>query len=1029
MIDLPTGQRSRGVILNATGEEKLQNRMRQLDIERYPVPELVRRSQLVEGQGLHPATVRKILRGQGVDKESIALVFKAVDLTLEPQDYTGAKRGAEARDGGGGMGDEKIAPFPTPHSPLSTPCIDWGEAVDVSFFRGRSEELATIQQWVQVDHCRLVLLLGMGGIGKTTLATRLAEQLVGSGAEEKAEGRGQKAEGSTEDGGAGERGDAEKAEGRIQHSTSNIQHSIPPPFQFVIWRSLHNAPPLSELLDDLLKLLSNQDIVVPDPIGGKLSKLIEYLRQHRCLIVLDNLETLMQGETYTGQFQSAYQDYGELLRRVGETAHQSCVLLTSREEPDEVAMLSGQRLPVRSLHLTGLRTEARELLLSKGLVGSDAECQQLIERYGGNPLAIKIVSTTIQELFGGNISAFLEAGISSFHSIRLLLAQQYDRLTDTEKVVMNWLAINREKVSLLELESDIYPKLPKHQLLETLESLLRRSLIEQSLSGFTQQPVIMEFVTERFVEQVSGQVVGGRWQVIGNQESESVQHSTFKIQDSSPTPHSLLPTPLFTHALLKATARDYIRETQIRLIVQPTIAQLLRQLGTRRAIEVQLAQILDQQRQQGALESGYGAGNVLNLLIELGSDLSGFNFSHLPIWQAYLQGVNLQQSNFAGADFSRSVFTQIFGSILTVAFNPTGELLATGDDTGVVQVRRVADGEILLTLSGHAGHILSVHFSPEGQTLISRGEDQTVKFWQLSSGQCFRTLQRYTSQILSVAADAVSPVLITWGSDRSLRLWNLETGQSLAALQGNTQAVQMATLSSNGATLATAGGAETITLWEANTGQILQTLYGHTDRVQVLTFSPPLPVEGREGEILASGSGDHTIKLWQVQTGKCLRTLTGHSAPVISLRFSPDGVTLASSSADRTIRVWDVATGQCLRVLQGQDGTVRSLDFNPEGQILVSGGDDRSLKLWDTETGHCLRTWQGYRNAIPAVNFSCDGQTVVSGSDDQLIRLWDGQSGDRLKTLSGHTDQVLALAINAFPAHPTPHTPHPTPLC
>ena len=972
-MDLPTGQRTRGVVLTATGEEKLQIRMRQLDLERYPVQELVRRSQLIEGQGLHPATVRKILRGQGVDKDSIALVFKAVELELEPQDYTGARRTVAASVGDEGEAETVSSSFQA----------DWGEAVDVSLFCGRSEELATLQQWVLEDHCRLLLLLGMGGIGKTTLATKLAEQLVGHGA------------GAADNTGTREHGNTDNS---IQNSKLKTQNpKLSSPFEFLIWRSLRHAPTLSELLDTLLKVLSDQQITdLPETTAGKLSKLIECLRQHRCLIVLDNLETLMQGETYTGQFQTAYKDYGDLLRRVGEVSHQSCFLLTSREEPDEVAMLAGQALPVRSLHLTGLKTGASELLTSKGLAGSETECRHLIELYGGNPLAIKIISTTIQELFGGNITDFLAAGISSFNSIRLLLSQQFDRLTETEQTVMYWLAINREKVSLLELERDIYPKLLKHQLIETLESLLRRSLIEQSLSGFTQQPVILEYVTERLVEQVSEEIEG----IKHKREEINAEISSF-----IPYPSSLL----ITHALLQATAKDYIREAQTRLIVKPTIAQLTRRLGSKRAIETRLAQILEQQRQQAALETGYGGGNLLNLLIQLGSDLSGFSFAHLPIWQAYLQGANLQRVDFAHVDFARSVFTQIFGSVVCTAFSPAGDILATGSDNGDVHLWRVADGQALLTLSGHAGQVLSVNFTANGQTLVSRGEDQTVKFWQVDSGQCLRTLQRYTSQILSVCPNAVPPRLISQGTDRTIRLWNLDTGQSLAKLQGEGHQVQVVALNAKGETLATAGAEETVTLWDARTGQILQTLYGHLDRIQTLAFRPSLAENASADEMLASGSDDRTVKLWDRHTGKCLRTLAGHSDPIISISFSPDGATIASGSADQTIRVWDVETGQCLKVLSGHSGGVRSLSYSLEGQ-LASGGDDRAIKLWDPEAGHCLRTWQGYTNAIGAICFSPDGQTFTSGSTDQTIRLWDGQTGHCLKTLQGHTNQVLALA-------------------
>lgn len=57
---------------------------------------------------------------------------------------------------------------------------DWGEAVDASIFYGRSDELATLKKWIVQERCRLVTILGMGGVGKTALSVKLAEQLQGS---------------------------------------------------------------------------------------------------------------------------------------------------------------------------------------------------------------------------------------------------------------------------------------------------------------------------------------------------------------------------------------------------------------------------------------------------------------------------------------------------------------------------------------------------------------------------------------------------------------------------------------------------------------------------------------------------------------------------------------------------------------------------------------------------------------------------------------------------------------------------------
>src|SRR5947199_8175069 len=139
---------------------------------------------------------------------------------------------------------------------------------------------------------------------------------------------------------------------------------VAPHFGFVLWRSLQNAPPLERLLAECITFLSQQQKTdLPENVGERISLLLDYLRKARCLLVLDNVETILQERNRAGNYRAGYEAYGQLFQRVGQASHQSCLLLTSREKPKELAPLEGKHWPVRTLVLTGLgQSPCRQLL-------------------------------------------------------------------------------------------------------------------------------------------------------------------------------------------------------------------------------------------------------------------------------------------------------------------------------------------------------------------------------------------------------------------------------------------------------------------------------------------------------------------------------------------------------------------------------------------------------------------------------------------------------------------------------------------
>ncbi len=899
----PKQKRKRGVILTPEGLEKIEKARLESEYQenfgsRYTY------EKISELTNLDLNTIKRVLAcNEGVDKRSLESFFLAFDLKLIPEDYT----------------------KPNPHKRQ-----DWGEAIGVEDFYGRTNELNELEQWLLKDRCRLVTILGMGGVGKTSLSIKLAQQ-------------------------------------------------VQDRFDCVVWRSLRDAPPLKELLANIIQFLSEEQITeadLPESIGGRISCLIDFLRSLRCILVLDNLESLLCIHSRAGLCRDGYEEYGELFRRVGETTHQSCLLLTTREKPKEVAALEGETLPVRTLRLKGLQEkEAEEILKIKGLDGSESELSKLVKHYGGNALALKVVATTIHDLFGGDVSEFLREEMVVFGDIRDLLEQQFERLTCLEQEIIYWLAINREQTNLSELREDLIATVPRLNLMEGLESLSRRSLIEQNGGCFTLQSVVMEYITCRLIERVC-------------QEIDTQKINFFRC-----------------YALMKATAKDYVRETQIRLILQPVIEGLFAVFRCKRDIEERLTQILARQRETSPREPGYTGGNVINLLCQMETDIRGYDFSDLCVWQADLRNACLYDVNFQNADFAKSIFVETFGGLTSVAFSPDGKILAAGDTNGEIRLYRVADGKQILLCQGHKNWVPSLAFSPDGSMLASSSSDHTVKLWDIGTGQCLKTLQGHNDEVWSIDFNPNGSLLASGSDDSTIKLWEVSTGECFKTFQGHSNDVHSVAFSQDGQTLASGSADNTVMVWDINRGECLKTFQGHCGAVRSVTYS-------RDGQTLASGSEDQTIKLWDVNRGECLKTLQGHSNGVYSVTFSPENDLLVSSSLDQKIKLWEVSTGECLKTLQGHSNWVYSVTFSPQGDFLASGSHDQTLRLWNVSTGQCLKTFQGYTNQVLSVAYSPNGQTLASGGHDQKVRLWDVNTGQTLRTFQGHQAAIRSVAFS-----------------
>ncbi|MGF1522721.1 MAG: NB-ARC domain-containing protein [Leptolyngbyaceae cyanobacterium] len=315
--------------------------------------------------------------------------------------------------------------------------INWAQMPDVPALYGREVELDQLKGWMLGESsCRLIAINGPAGIGKTSLAITLAK-------------------------------------------------AVQSYFDGVIWQSLRHKPSLENVLGHWLKQLPGESTQAGEWYD-QLRAVMTYLREHRCLVVIDNLESILCSGSLIGDYEPGYEPYSELLKRISEEPHHSCVVVTSRESNREIRGSAATSRPVRHLSLRGLSYEAAEPILEEEALSTRQYWKPLVQQYRGNPLMLRIVAMTIQEVFDGDVRHFLQQRMTLFGDIKYLIDQQYERLSNVEQDILYRLA---EQAEPMELEQVNHPRS-----LQAISALLRRSLIEKSAAGFTLRPVVMEYV-------------------------------------------------------------------------------------------------------------------------------------------------------------------------------------------------------------------------------------------------------------------------------------------------------------------------------------------------------------------------------------------------------------------------------------------------------------------------------------------------------------------------------------------------------
>lgn len=316
---------------------------------------------------------------------------------------------------------------------------DLTEMPDLGSFKGRHQELETLKNWVLDARNRLIFTTGMSGMGKTALVAELVKQ---------------------------------------------IQEE----FETIFWCSLASPLNFHEWQNNLYEVFYRE----PAENINKTSQILHYCQDHRCLVVIDDSQTLFQEGCLAGQYQTQYKDYKKIFNKIKNLSHQSCFMLVGWEPEQDIPPVAHKKRSIRHLQLLDLdKSAAQDILKGFGLKDTESN-SRLIDSYGANPFWLRTIATQIQELGEEIIDIFLAETPVLPKAVQDSLNQQWLRLSKIEQALLKYVARQQSSLTLLQLFENA--NISTSDAVNTLQSLLRRGWIQKSENEYFLLPTIQDYL-------------------------------------------------------------------------------------------------------------------------------------------------------------------------------------------------------------------------------------------------------------------------------------------------------------------------------------------------------------------------------------------------------------------------------------------------------------------------------------------------------------------------------------------------------
>jgi WD40 repeat protein len=170
---------------------------------------------------------------------------------------------------------------------------------------------------------------------------------------------------------------------------------------------------------------------------------------------------------------------------------------------------------------------------------------------------------------------------------------------------------------------------------------------------------------------------------------------------------------------------------------------------------------------------------------------------------------------------SGQMLTEFLGqrmAILSVAFSPSENLVATGGATQTIYLWDAKSGARLQDLAGHSDVINDVIWSRDGAKLFSSSRDRTVRIWDTTNGAQIGSISGTYGEVGRLELGPLGNKLIGACSDFTARVWGGDSYEEIFSFR-HSGVVHSARFTPDGKRIITSSDPNTLTIWDAQTGR------------------------------------------------------------------------------------------------------------------------------------------------------------------------------------------------------------------